>query len=112
LHQGRFDPYKTHGGAPDSLADRLGVTGIILVTPSILRRHQTHLMAKLRQFVRPIVRCGQASMPMRHSGSALKNAITWLRRSCLLTATFSHQDRGFSTVRGYRLHRDMKGFSV
>ena len=28
-------------------------------------------------------------MPMRHGGSALKNASTWLRRSCLRTTTFS-----------------------
>jgi hypothetical protein len=27
-------------------------------------------------------------MPMRHGGSALKNASTWLRRSCLRTTTF------------------------
>src|SRR5262245_22734355 len=62
LLPGRFDPYKTHGGATDRLTDRLGVSGIILVTPDmslhILRRHQTHLMAKLGQFVCPIMRCG------------------------------------------------------
>jgi hypothetical protein len=28
-------------------------------------------------------------MPTRHGGSALKNAITWPRRSCFLTTTFS-----------------------
>ena len=28
-------------------------------------------------------------MPTRQGGSALKNAITWLRRSCFLTTTFS-----------------------
>src|ERR1700681_3387274 len=28
-------------------------------------------------------------MPIRHGGSALKNASTWLRRSCLRTTTFS-----------------------
>src|SRR5215472_16531819 len=28
-------------------------------------------------------------MPIRHGASASKNAITWLRRSCLLTTTFS-----------------------
>jgi hypothetical protein len=54
---GRFDPYKTHGGTTDRLTDRLGVSGIILVAPDmslhILRRHQTHLMAKLGQFVCP-----------------------------------------------------------
>src|SRR5262245_20141356 len=67
LHQltlllSRLDPYKTHGGASDRFADRLGVGSIILVTLDIglhiLRRHQTHLMAELGEFARPIVRCG------------------------------------------------------
>src|SRR5262249_6624631 len=57
LHQltlllGRFHPYKTHAGASDRLADRLRVSGIILVTLDvslhILRRHQTHLMGAMR----------------------------------------------------------------
>jgi hypothetical protein len=68
---GRFDPYKTHGGATDRLTDRLGVSGIILVTPDmslhILRRHQTHLMAKLGQFVCPIMRCGAGFHAYRRS---------------------------------------------
>jgi hypothetical protein len=28
-------------------------------------------------------------MATRHGGNASKNAITWLRRSCFLTTTFS-----------------------
>ena len=64
LHQpalllGRFDHYKPHGWAPDRLADRLGVGGIVLVALDvglhILRRHQPNLVAKLRQLTRPIV---------------------------------------------------------
>jgi len=47
---GRFDPYKTHGGATDRL-----------------RRHQTHLMAKLGQFVCPIMRCGAGFHAYRRS---------------------------------------------
>jgi hypothetical protein len=31
---GRFDPYKTHGGATGRLTDRLGVSGIILLRPT------------------------------------------------------------------------------
>jgi hypothetical protein len=67
LHQltlllGRLDAHETHGWAPDRLADRLGISGIILVTLDvslhILRRHQAHLMAELRQFACPIVCCG------------------------------------------------------
>jgi ABC transporter substrate binding protein len=68
---GRFDPYKTHGGATDRLTDRLGVSDFILVTPDmslhILRRHQTHLMAKLGQFVCPIMRCGAGFHAYRRS---------------------------------------------
>src|SRR5262245_36903997 len=65
LHQltlllGRLDAYEAHGWASDRLADRLGISGIILVTLDIslhiLRRHQTHLMAELRQFACPVVR--------------------------------------------------------
>jgi hypothetical protein len=71
LLPGRFDPYKTHGGATDRLTDRLGVSSIILVTPDmslhILRRHQTHLMAKLGQFVCPIMRCGAGFHAYRRS---------------------------------------------
>jgi hypothetical protein len=68
---GRFDPYKTHGGATDRLTDRLGVSDFILVAPDmslhILRRHQTHLMAKLGQFVCPIMRCGAGFHAYRRS---------------------------------------------
>jgi ABC transporter substrate binding protein len=66
---GRFDPYKMHGGATNSLAERLGVSGIILVALSlhILRPHQTHLMAKLDQFVCPTMRCGAGFHAYRRS---------------------------------------------
>src|SRR5262245_14551957 len=65
LHQltlllGRLDAYEAHGWASDRLADRLGISGIIFVTLDIslyiLRWHQAHLMAKLRQFACPVVR--------------------------------------------------------
>ncbi len=58
----RFDLHKTHGRPPHRLADRLGIGGIVLVALDVglhvLRRHQPHLMAKLREFTRPIVRRG------------------------------------------------------
>src|SRR5450756_1108412 len=67
LHQpalllGRLDRDEPHGWAPDRLTDRLGVGGIVLVALDVslhvLRRHQTNLMAELRQLTRPIVRRG------------------------------------------------------
>ena len=67
LHQltllfGRFDPHEAHCRAPNRLTDRLGVGGIVLVALDvglhIPRRHQTHLVAELRQLARPIVRRG------------------------------------------------------
>jgi hypothetical protein len=67
LHQsslllGRLDPYEPHGWPPHRLADRLSISGIVLVALDvglhILRRHQAHLMPKLRQLARPIMRRG------------------------------------------------------
>ena len=64
LHQpalllGRFDLHKTHGRASHRLADRLGVGSIILVALDVslhvFRRHQPHLVTKLREFTRPIM---------------------------------------------------------
>ena len=56
---GRFDLHETHGRPPHRLADRLGVGGIVLVALDVglhvLRRHQPHLVAKLREFTRPIM---------------------------------------------------------
>jgi hypothetical protein len=50
---------KTHGRTSHRLTDRLGVSGIILVALDvgldILRRHQPYLVAKLREFTRPIM---------------------------------------------------------
>src|ERR1022692_4543376 len=55
----RLDRDEPHGWAPDRFADRLGVGGIVLVALDvglhILRRHQTNLVAELRQFTRPIM---------------------------------------------------------
>src|ERR1019366_6764482 len=55
----RLDHNEPHGWAPDRFADRLGVGGIVLVALDvglhILRRHQTNLVAELRQFTRPIM---------------------------------------------------------
>ena len=90
----RFDLYKTHGRASHRLTDRLGVSGIILVALdvglNILRRHQPYLVAKLREFTRPIMgRRAGFHANKAQAGSALKNSSTWLRRSCLRTTTFS-----------------------
>jgi len=56
---GRFDLHKTHSRTSHSLADRLGVGGIILVALDvglhILRRHQTNLVAELRELTRPVM---------------------------------------------------------
>jgi len=56
---GRFDLHKTHGWASHRLADRLGIGSVILVALDvgfhIFRRHQPHLVAKLREFARPIM---------------------------------------------------------
>ena len=56
---GRFDLHETHGRAPHRLADRLGVSRIVLVALDVglhvLRWHQPHLVAKLREFTRPVM---------------------------------------------------------
>ena len=57
----RFDLHKPHGRPPYRLADRLGVGGVVLVALDVgfhvLRRHQPHLVAKLREFTCPTVGC-------------------------------------------------------
>jgi hypothetical protein len=59
---GRLDLHKTHRGAANRLADRLGVGRIVLVALDVslhvLRRHQTNLMTELRQLTRSVVRRG------------------------------------------------------
>jgi len=59
---GRLNPYKTHGRASHRLTDCLRVGGIVLIALDvglhILRWHQAHLMAQLRQLARPMVRRG------------------------------------------------------
>ena len=60
----------------------------VKLPPGWLLGLQTH-RALLRELTRPVVRAAQASMPTGHGASASKNAITWLRRSCFLTTTFS-----------------------
>jgi hypothetical protein len=59
---GRLDPHETHRRASNRLADRLRVGGIVLVAFDIsfhiLCRHQTHLVAELRQLPRPIMSRG------------------------------------------------------
>jgi len=48
-------------GSGDGLADRLGISGIILLSldvgPDIGRQHQAHPMPKSLQFPRPMMRC-------------------------------------------------------
>ena len=64
LHQSALllrglNPHKAHGRPTHGLADRLGVGSIVLVALDVglhvLRRHQPHLMAELREFTRPIM---------------------------------------------------------
>src|SRR5262245_1742953 len=72
LHQlalllGRLDAHKAHGWAPDRLADRLGVSCVVLIALEIglhvLRRHQTNLVSELGQLASPIVGCGTGLHP-------------------------------------------------
>jgi len=56
---GRFDLHKSHGRPSHRLTDCLGVSGVVLVALDVglhvLRRHQSHPVAKLRQLPRPIM---------------------------------------------------------
>src|SRR5437870_2733683 len=56
----RLDRYKSHCRALNRLANRFGVGGIVLIALNVrlhvLRRHQSHLMAKRAQLARPVVR--------------------------------------------------------
>jgi hypothetical protein len=56
---GRFDLHETHGRPPHCLADRFGVGRIVLVALDvrlhILRWHQPHPVAKLREFTCPVM---------------------------------------------------------
>ena len=62
---GRFDQHKTYGWAAHRLADRLSVGSVVLIALDVClhipRRHQTNLVAKLREFTRPIM-CGGARL--------------------------------------------------
>ena len=64
LHQltllfGRFDPHEAHGRSPNRFADRLGVSRIVFVALdvglNVLRWHQPHPVAKLREFTCPVM---------------------------------------------------------
>jgi hypothetical protein len=54
---GRLDLHKAHGRTSYRLADRLSVGSIVFVALDVglhvFRRHQPHLVAKLREFTRP-----------------------------------------------------------
>jgi hypothetical protein len=56
----RLDRHKAHRRAPNRLADRFGIGGIVLVALDVrlhvLRRHQSHLVAKRAQLPPPVVR--------------------------------------------------------
>src|SRR6266540_4231738 len=56
----RLDRHKSHRRALNSLANRFGIGGIVLIALDVrlhvLRRHQPHLMAKRAQLARPVVR--------------------------------------------------------
>ena len=63
----RLDPHKAHRRTPNRFADRRRIGGIVLVALKvslhILRRHQPHLVAELRQLARPIMRGGTRLHP-------------------------------------------------
>ncbi len=56
----RLDRHKSHRRAPNRLANRFRIGGIVLIALDVrlhvLRRHQPHLMAKRAQLARPVVR--------------------------------------------------------
>src|SRR5262247_4637942 len=56
----RLDRHKAHRRAPNRLADRFRIGGIVLVALDVrlhvLRRHQSHLVAKRAQLPPPVVR--------------------------------------------------------
>src|SRR4030095_4086498 len=56
----RLDRHKAHRRAPNLLANRFGIGGIVLVALDVrlhvLRRHQSHLVAKRAQLPPPVVR--------------------------------------------------------
>src|SRR5262245_27707878 len=56
----RLDRHKAHRRAPNRLAVRFGIGGIVLVAIDVrlhvLRRHQSYLVAKRAQLPRPVVR--------------------------------------------------------
>src|SRR5262244_4161251 len=56
----RLDRHKAHRRAPNRLADRFRIGGIVLVALDVrlhvLRRHQSHLVAKRPQLPPPVVR--------------------------------------------------------
>src|SRR5215472_11179128 len=67
LHQlrlllGRLHPHKAHGRPTYCLADRFGISRVILVALEIglhvSRRHQSHFMTELRKFARPVMCSG------------------------------------------------------
>src|SRR6202008_4043349 len=83
----RLDRHKAHRRALNRLADRFRIGGIVLVALDVrlhvLRRHQSHLVAKRAQLPPPVVRRRARLQANRQSGSRLKNARTCTRRSCL-----------------------------
>src|SRR5262245_27729938 len=79
----RLDRHKAHRRAPNRLADRFGIGGIVLVALDVrlhvLRRHQPYLMAKRAQLPPPVVRCRaclQANQTGRQSTEERQNVRT------------------------------------
>jgi hypothetical protein len=56
----RLDRHKSHRRALNSLANRFGIGGIVLIALDVrlhvLRRHQPHLMAQRAELARPVMR--------------------------------------------------------
>src|SRR5262249_26579078 len=79
----RLDRHKAHRRAPNRLADRFRIGGIVLVALDVrlhvLRRHQSHLVPKRAQLARPVVRrraCLQANQTWRQSTEERQNLRT------------------------------------
>ena len=83
---------EAHGRPGHRLADRLGISRIVLlplhVRLHVARRHQPHIVAKLRQFASPVVSCG-AGLDADQAGRQLREERTAPSRAsaCLRTIT-------------------------
>ncbi len=79
LALGALDRHEPHGRPGHRLADRLGISGVVLLPPHIglhvARRHQAHIMTERRDLARPVVRRGAR----RHADQARREGLEKLQ---------------------------------